>query len=143
MMRLFGAMALGCLLTGATARPAAAETKTGEVKFTGVNREAARVTAGDKLKLEAGFQQIDVGGVSAVSVHGMVKNTTRMKLHYSYNVAFLDKDKNLIGCQNFAHDVEAGKQSGAGTFIFLPREEIAKIQYYSIAFHESANPIGK
>ncbi|HJZ55639.1 MAG TPA: hypothetical protein VKE74_11795 [Gemmataceae bacterium] len=158
MNRLFGALALSCLLTGGTARLAEAETKTGEIKFTGPKKESVKVALGDKLKLEVTFQQIQVdqqGGVSingtgkntadqqsAVSVHGTVKNTADVKMHYSYNVAFLDKDKNLIGCQNFYLYVEAGKQGPVGTFIQLPSDQIARIAYYSVAFYESDKPIG-
>jgi len=76
-------------------------------------------------------------------VSGNVKNTTNAKMFYSYNVAFLDKDKNLVGCQNFALDVQAGKEAATGTFIFLPREDIARIHSYSVAFYESDKPIGK
>ena len=54
-----------------------------------------------------------------------------------------DKDKNLIGCQNFLVSVEAGKENQAGTFIQLPRDQIARIAFYSVAFYESDQPIGE
>jgi hypothetical protein len=139
MARLFSALVLVGVLAGFTL----ADNKTGEVKFTGPNKENVKVSAGDKLKLEVTLKQFDLNGRAAVSVSGKVKNTTDTKMNYSYNVAFLDKDKNLVGCQNFALDVQAGKEAGVGTFIFLPPGDIARIQYYTIAFYESADQIGK
>jgi hypothetical protein len=138
MLRLLFAVGLGCLLTGA----ASADTKNGSVKFTGVKQGSVNVKAGDKVKLDATLEQIDVGGISAVSVAGNVTNNTGAKMYYSYNVAFLDKDKNLVGCQNFELFLDGGKTMRAGTFIKLPPDQIAKIAYYSIAFHESDKPIG-
>ena len=139
MVRSLSAMVLVCVIGGVTF----ADNKTGEIKFTGQSKEIVKVSAGDKVKLNVELKQFELGGRAAISVSGKVKNTTDTKMSYSYNVAFLDKDKNLIGCQNFALEIQAGKDGGVGTFIFLPRDEIAKIHYYSIAFHESDQPIGK
>jgi hypothetical protein len=137
-MRVFVAV----LLVAASAGLAAAENKSGEVKFTGPKNESVKVTAGTKLKLEAEFQQITVGNLSAVSVKGTVKNTTAVQMYYSYNVAFLDKDKNVVGCQNFSVPVQPGKEAGAGTFIQLPADAISKITSYTVAFYESDKQIG-
>lgn len=142
MTRLFGALAVGVLALGFTAGPALAENKSGEAKFTGPNKESYKVKAGAMVKLDVDLKQIAIGPQSAVSVSGKVKNTAGVKMYYSYNVAFLDKDKNLIGCQNFNLFLDPGKEAGVGTFINLPPAEIKKIAYYSIAFHESDAPIG-
>jgi len=64
-------------------------------------------------------------------------------MNYAYFVAFLDQDKNLIGCQSFNLFVQPDKQQNAGTFIQLPPEQIARIASYSVAFYESEQAIGK
>jgi hypothetical protein len=140
-MRTLSILALACLLAATTAQ-ARADSKTGEAKFTGPNNETVKVAVGDKVKLTAEFKQIEVGKLAAVSVGAKVKNTAGVRMYYSYNVAFLDKDKNLIGCQNFMVSAEGGKEASAGTFIQLPRDQIARIAYYSVAVHESDQQIG-
>jgi hypothetical protein len=142
MVRTVCVLVLGGLLVAATAGAASADSKTGEVKFTAPKKESAKVALGAKLKLDAEFQMIEVGALAAVNVQGKVRNTANARMHYSYNVAFLDKDKNLIGCQNFVGSVEPGKELPAGTFIQLPPDQIAKIAHYSVAFHEGDKPIG-
>lgn len=141
MIRGFFVLVIGCLVAGVTVGSAHADSKSGEVKFTGP-KDSVKVSLGEKLKLEAELKTIEVGTQAAVSVKGTVKNTTNARMYYSYNVAFLDKDKNLIGCQNFALQVEPNKDGAVGTFIQLPRDQIAKIAHYSVAFHESDKPIG-
>ena len=141
MLRILSTLLFIALLAAASST-AHADSKTGEARFTGVKRETVRVALGDKLKLTAEFQMIEVGQLAAVAVPAKVKNTARVRMHYSYNVAFLDKDKNLIGCQNFMLSVEPGRENTAGTFIQLPRDQIAKIAFYSVAFHESDQQIG-
>ena len=138
MMRLLFSTAILCFLTGS----AAADSKSGDVKFTGPRKESVKVSVGDKLKVDVVLEQIDVGNQTAVSVGGTIKNTSGTKMNYSYHVAFLDKSKNLIGCQNFNLFVDGGKEGRVGTFINLPPEEIAKIAYYTIVFYESEKPIG-
>ena len=125
-----------------SAESARADSKSGEVKFTAPKKESVKVSLGDKLKIDAEFKMIEVGAQAAVSVGAKVKNTTDVRMYYSYNVAFLDKDKNLIGCQNFSLSVDPGKGGQAGTFIQLPRDQIAKIASYTVAFHESDQQIG-
>jgi hypothetical protein len=142
MTRALSLLALAALISAASASAARADSKTGEAKFTGPKKETIKVKLGDQLKVEAEFKMIEVGQLAAVSVQAKVKNTANVQMHYSYNVAFLDKDKNLIGCQNFPLQIGANKDGTAGTFIQLPRDEIAKIAYYSVAFHESEKPIG-
>jgi len=142
MLRKLFVLVLGCALAVATAGGASADSKTGEAKFTAPKKESVKVSLGDKVKLDAEFQMIEVGALAAISVGATVKNTADVKMYYSYNVAFLDKDKNLIGCQNFNLPIEAGKNGTAGTFIQLPRDQIAKIAYYSVALHESDKQIG-
>lgn len=142
MKRLFAALVLGGLLLGVSAHPALAENKTGEARFTGPNKESYQVSAGTTVQLHVELKQIAVGPQSAVSVSGKVRNTGSVKMNYSYHVAFLDKDKNLIGCQNFNLFIDPGKEGPVGTFINLPPGEIRKIAYYSVTFYESDQPIG-
>ena len=142
MLRSSSTLLLALLVAANTAPSAHADHKSGEVKFTGVKRESVRVALGDRLKLTAEFQVIEVGRLAAVATPAKVVNTARVRMHYSYNVAFLDKDKNLVGCQNFMLSIEPGKEGTAGTFIQLPRDQIAKIAFYSVAFHESDQQIG-
>src|SRR4029450_2985020 len=142
MTRILRIFVLASLLVTATSAPTRADSKTGEAKFTGVKRETVRVALGDQLTLTAELQMIEVGQLAAISVRAKVKNPANVRMFYSYNVAFLDKDKNLIGCQNFQVSVEADKENTAGTFIQLPRDQIAKIAYYSVALHESDQQIG-
>lgn len=142
MVRASLAVLLGGVLLAALVGPASADSKSGEARFTGPKKESVKVTAGDKLKLEAEFQQISIGELSAVRVRATITNTAAVRMHYSYNVAFLDKDKNLIGCQAWNLELAAGKQDAAGTFIRLSPDQIAKIAYYSVAFYEGDKPIG-
>jgi hypothetical protein len=134
--------ALGCLIIGVNVAALQAESKSGKAKFTPGGSEAVNVTMGSKMKLDATFKVISIGPSSAVSVKGTVKNTSGGKMYYSYFVAFMDKDKNLIGCQNFSLFMDGGKDGLAGTFIQLPPEEISRIAYYSVAFYESDKQIG-
>lgn len=142
MIRQVSAVVFSCLLAATLAGTAQADSKSGPAKFTGARNESVKVALGNKLKLEVELKLIEVGTQAAMSVSGKVKNTTGARMFYSYNVAFLDKDKNVIGCQNFALPVEPMKDGQVGTFIQLPRDEIAKIAFYSIALHESDRPIG-
>jgi len=142
MKQFLVALILVGLVTCATARSANAETKTGEAKFTPGGKEFVDVTLGDKLKLDARFQPITVGALNAISVKANIKNTTTSKLYYAYFVAFMDKDKNLIGCQAFPLFIDGAKTGGAGTFIQLPPGEISRIAYYSVTFYESDKQIG-
>jgi hypothetical protein len=141
MVRLFIVMVLGCLAAGVMAA-ADADTKTGEAKFAPGKKDPVKVSVGKNLKLDAEYQLIDVGGQTAVSVRAAVKNTARTRLHYAYHVAFLDKDKNLVGCQSSMLSVEGGKEGTAGTFIPLPPEQVSRIAYYSVTLYESPKPIG-
>jgi hypothetical protein len=142
MARAFCVLIVGCLILGVASDRAIADSKSGEIKFTAPKKESVKVALGDKVKLDAELKMIEVGNLAAVSVAAKVKNTANVMMHYSYNVAFLDKDKNLIGCQNFNLSIAANQGGTAGTFIQLPRDEIARIAYYSVAFHESDMPIG-
>jgi hypothetical protein len=142
MLRALLLIVVTSLLAATTAGSARADSKSGEAKFTGPKKEVVKVALGDELKLNAEFAMIEVGRLAAVSVRATVKNTTGAMMYYSYNVAFLDKDKNLIGCQSFSLPIQANRDGTAGTFIQLPREQIARIAYYSVAFHESDKPIG-
>ncbi len=142
MKHLFLMAALVVALLGVNPATLEAETKTAEAKFTPAGNEMVTVTLGDKVKLDATFKLIMVGTATPVSVKATVNNTANVKMYYSYNVAFLDKDKNLIGCQHFDLFLDPGKQGDAGTFLQLPPDQIARIAYYSVAFYESDKPIG-
>jgi len=142
MLRSLSLLVFASLLATFTPARARADSKSGEAKFTGPKKEVVKVALGNKLKLDAEFEMIEVGQLAAVSVRAKVKNTTGMMMYYSYNVAFLDKDKNLIGCQSFPLQILPNRDGTAGTFIQMPRDQIAKIAYYSVAFHESDKQIG-
>ncbi len=141
--RIYLLIGIACLLLAGSAATANAESKSGPIQFTAGGNESVHVAMGAKLKLDATLKLIDVGGAKAISVKGQVKNTAKEKLHYAYFVAFMDKDKNLIGCHHFVLFVDGGKQGPVGTFIQLPLDEIARIASYSVAFYESARPIGQ
>lgn len=142
MLRSLPVLVLTFLLATTIAGSARGESNSGEAKFTGPKKEVVKVALGNKLKLNAEFEMIEVGRLAAVSVRAKVKNTAGVTMYYSYNVAFLDKDKNLIGCQSFPLQIQANRDGTAGTFIQLPRDQIARIAYYSVAFHESDTQIG-
>jgi hypothetical protein len=142
MKRLLLVLGVACLVNITGAGVSYAETKTGAARFTAAGNESIKVALGNKVKFDATFQPITVGTISAISVRGNVNNTTNGKLHYAYFVAFLDKDKNLVGCQHNILFVEGGKQGTVGTFIQLPPEQIARIAFYSVAFYEGEKAIG-
>ena len=86
---------------------------------------------------------IEVGRLAAISVNAKIKNTSSERMYYSYNVAFFDKDKNLIGCQvRSTPGWRERRQHRRDVHPSSPRDEIAKIAYYSVALHESDKQIG-
>lgn len=138
MARLLSAAVLVCVVGGFTR----ADNKSGEVKFIAVNKEAAKVSGGDKVKYTVALKLIDIGGGSHIQPLGTVKNTANVKMHYSFQVAFLDKDKNLVVCHSFTLFLDPGAQGTLGVPIAVPKAEIGRIEYYSIAFHEGEKSIG-
>jgi hypothetical protein len=127
------------------ARGGAAEhvdSKSAAIKFGGVTAKPVKLTMGDKIKLDAELKFGEVGKQTAVSVHGDVQNTTDQKIYYSYQIAFLDKEKNLVGCSNFTLWLDPGKKGGAASFISLSPAQIEKIAFYAAVFYEDADPIG-
>lgn len=118
------------------------DSKSGQVQFTGPNSGHAKVSLGKRIKFDPEFKQIHIGKGNAVNVGAEAQNTTDQKVFYSYHVAFLDKDKNLIGCQAFNLWIDASKKARIGTFIALPPEQIAKIASYSVVFYEDDEQIG-
>src|ERR1022692_2726250 len=128
--------ALVCLIFGANTATVQAQAKTAAAKFTPGGNESYSVSLGDKVKPEATLKLIKLGTGTPISCKATVNNTASVKMYYSYNVAFLDKDKNLVGCHHFGLFLDPGKQGGAGTFLQLPPDHIARIAYYSVAFHE-------
>jgi len=73
MMRFFSLATFFCLALGIPDGRSYAESKSGAVRFTAIGKESVNVTLGDKLKLDATFKLIDVGGISAVSVSGQIR----------------------------------------------------------------------
>jgi hypothetical protein len=139
---MFLSMAVIGAILGLKAAEIRAESKTGPAKFTPGGNDTINVAMGDKVKINATFNLIKLAGGTPVSVGAKVNNTAPVKMYYSYNVAFLDKDKNLIGCHHFNLFLDPGKSGTAGTFIQLPADQIARIAFYSVAFHESDKQIG-
>jgi len=142
MKQAFLIRALVCLIFGVSTATVQAQSKTAAAKFTPGGTETYNVSLGDKVKLEATLKLIKLGTGTPISCKATVNNTASVKMYYSYNVAFLDKDKNLIGCHHFNLFLDPGKQGGAGTFLQLPPDQISRIAYYSVAFHESEKSIG-
>src|SRR4051812_15314484 len=104
-MRLFP---LGSILTIVfLASPAAfavdTDSKAGAIQFSGPSNRGVKIKLGKRLKFEPEFRYIQIGKGNAVNVGGgEVENTSDKKVFYSYHVSFFDKDKNVIGCQNFS-----------------------------------------
>ena len=142
MKRIYSAIVLAAMILGMNSSALHAQSKTGAANFTVSGSESYNVKLGNKVKLDATFNLIKLGAGTPVSVKASITNTASVKMYYSYNVAFLDKDKNLVGCQHFNLFVDPGKQGSAGTFIQLPSNQIARIAYYSVAFYESDKQIG-
>jgi hypothetical protein len=142
MLRYFTVIVLSGLLGGTCCGMTHTESKKGQVRFNNLGTENVKIKLGAKVKLEAEFKYIDVGGISAVSVSGKVRNTTQQRMYYSYNVAFFDGENNLIGCYNYAISVEGGKVDGMGAFLPLPLGQIAKITSYAVVYYESDKKIG-
>jgi hypothetical protein len=141
-MRLLIAFAVCALVTHSLFAAEKSETKNAQIKFGGITTKPTKLTFGSVIKLEAELKPIDVAKTWGVSVSGKLHNPTDKKMHYSYQIAFFDADKNLIGCQNFTHWVDAGKTVTAGTFISLSADQIDKITSYSAVFYESDQQIG-
>ena len=119
------------------------ETKSGAIQFSGPKKDGIKLSIGKKIKFSPELKQITVGKGNAVSVGGEAENTTDQKIFYSYHIAFLDKDKNVIGCHAYNLWFDPGKKKGhIGTFIGLPPEQIAKIASYTLIFYEDDEQIG-
>jgi hypothetical protein len=141
MNRLRIVIGLALLLIAQAPILAQTHTKSGAAKFS-VGGAEVNIALGTKVKLKTTLKAITVGPATAVSVAGTVNNTASVKMNYSYNVAFLDKDKNLIGCQQFNLFLDPGKDGRVGTFINLPPDQIARIAFYTVAYYESDKQIG-
>jgi hypothetical protein len=139
----FALVATLVLTLGSTAFGVDIDAKAGAIQFSGPSNKGVKIKLGKRLKFEPEFKYIQIGKGNAVNVGGGdVENTTDKKIFYSYHVAFFDKDKNVIGVQNFSLWIDAGKKARIGTFIALPPEQIAKITSYSAIFYEDDEQIG-
>ena len=143
MLRLIVPCLTAFILVSAVLAAEQRENQGGPIQFSGgLRTKPTRLTMGKSIKLEAELKAIDVNKTWGVSVGGKLTNPTDQKMFYSYQVAFFDKDKNLVGCQNFTHWVDPHKTVQAGTFISLSADQIDKIASYSAVFYESDTQIG-
>ena len=142
MLRTLSAFVLLISCAAAALAAEQSETNNAAIKFAGITSKPTKLQLGKTLKFEAELKPIDVAKTWAVSVGGHLENPTDKKMFFSYQIAFFDKDKNLIGCQNYTHFIEPGKKAQAGTFISLSADQIDKIASYSVVFYESDAPIG-
>ena len=142
--RLFPVLVIATVLSAAGFAGAAehVDSKSGPIKLAGTGSQPVKITLGEKVKLSPEFKVINVGNSSAVNVRGDIQNSTDQKVFYSYHVAFLDKDKNLIACQNFSLWLDPGKKGSAGTFIGLSPAQTEKIAFYSAVLYEGEKGIG-
>jgi hypothetical protein len=118
------------------------ETKNAAIKFGGITSKPTKVEFGMTVKFEAELKPVDVNKTWGLGVGGRIENPTDKKIYFSYQIAFFDKDKNLVGCYNYTHWVDAHKNVLAGSFISLSAEQIDKITSYSAVFYESESQIG-
>jgi hypothetical protein len=118
------------------------DSKSGAVQFAGSSKPGVKVSLGKRLKFEPEFKSFKIGKGHAVEVGADAHNSTDQKIFFSYHVALLDKEKNVIGCQNFTLWADPGKKVRIGNFITLPSEQIAKIASYSVIFYEDDEQIG-
>ncbi len=118
-----------------------------EEKGQGVPEEALKVSLGDKVKANCTYYIIpDFLGKKVVSVQANIKNTSDKQMYYGYYVAFLDKDKNLVGCSSFAGELaqlEPGGVGNIGSVIRLPNEQIKRIAFYQVSLWEDEKEFGK
>ena len=131
---------------------ASAETKEGPCqlkKSDGFDdSNAVKVEVGTGIKGVCKFYISDFFGAEIINAGIEIKNTTSKPRHCSYNVAFFDKDDQLIGCVSQGTSSEEGLAAGATStlgscLIPLPKRLYEKVVKYKIAFYESDQEIGK
>ena len=105
------------------------------------------VKTGKQIKVEGQFRVSDFFDSKVVMATDDAVNTSKKDLYYAYFVAFLDKNKNLIGCASQVASMsplKAGAKNQFGMCIIpLPESEIKKIAYYQLVFIESEKKIGQ
>ena len=130
------------LLAGAVLAAEQKENQGAPIQFGGgIRTKPTKLTMGKTIRLDAELKAIDVAKTWAVSVGSKLANRTDQKMFYSYQIAFFDQEKNLIGCQTFTHWVDPHKTVQAGTFISLSADQIDKIASYLAVFYESETQI--
>jgi len=121
------------------------DTKSGEANLQ--EKQELNVSLGDKVKANCTYYIVpDFFGKKVVAVQANVKNTSQKQMFYGYYVAFLDKDKNLIGCSSFVGDLaklEAGEEGYIGSVIQLPNDQIERIAFYQVSLWEDEKEFGK
>lgn len=124
--------------------------KSGEIylkESSGFDEDVFKVNIGDKIKADCKFYIDDFLEKKIISANATIKNTASKNMYFTYNVAFFDKDMNLVGCASqglIVKGFEPGKETLLGSCIIpLPSSEFSKVKYYQVVLYESEDEIGK
>lgn len=109
--------------------------------------DAVKVEVGTGIKGVCKFYVTDFFDAEIIDAGIQLTNTTNKPRYCYYNVAFFDKDDQLVGCasQGTSGDgLGAGKTMISGSLLIpLPKGLYEKVVKYKIAFYESDKEIGK
>ena len=106
-----------------------------------------KITIGDKLKAHCKFSIGEFFGKKVINAGADLENKSKKTLFYSYNVAFFDANKQLIGCASQASmmgGVAPGKKTQLGScMVSVTKEQLSKVKYYQVKLYESEKEVGK
>ena len=138
-----GSMLLGII--GLMCSMSQAETKSGKVELQVLKDNVdvpVAATLGTSVKVVCRFYYDgNFFGSSVVSGNAQLTNTSKEKVFYSYNVAFFDAQKNLVGCasENSGNQaLKPGESTATGSaLIFLPPDAIKSIGSFQVTWFET------
>ena len=106
--------------------------------------DALELKLGDRLEATTKLHITDWFGSKAISGQVDVKNPTEEEIHFSYHLAFFDKDGVLLGAANQTMSMDPGEETiVGGALIQLPKKALEAVKRYQIVWYEDDKEIGK
>jgi hypothetical protein len=127
-----------------------ADTKSGPISLQesrfGVPEGATKIELGTTVKLVAQPHISEFFGRKIINAGASVENTSSKPMFYAFNIAFFDKDNQLLGCVSQGamgtKGIEAGQKFDLGSCIIpIPPEQLQKVASYQATFYESDSKI--
>ena len=105
------------------------------------------ISLGEDIKLTCNMYIDDFFEKKIINAGAEIHNTSSDTMHCSYNVAFFDKDKNLVGCaaqNSFGDGLGPDEKTYLGScLISLPHALFEKVKYYQIVLYTGKKEVGK